>query len=201
MKPPTFLSKLNRNTRFFLLSDGLSIAGYNVIDVFLSILITEKVAKDNIALVGYVLSYYTIVRIVSEMAISNVSKKFTPQFKIKLIASSYFAYGILVALMGFSMQVWHIFLFQTIFGILDGMTYPLKWAIFSEIVKKENKESSWALEDIITTLAYAVAAAFMGWISRFGLQYVFISFGIMFTSGGLVFRFIKMPRIKRFLVI
>lgn len=201
MKTLSFITKLNRNTKYFLLSDGLSIAGYNVIDVFLSILITEKVAKDNIALVGYVLAYYTVVRILSETLISNYSKKFTPNFKIQIISYSYFTYGILVALMGFSFEIWHIFLFQTIFGILDGVTYPLKWAIFSDIVKKENKESSWALEDIITTLAYAIAAAFMGWVSRFGLQYVFISFGIMFTSGGIVFRFIKMPRIKRFLFI
>ena len=183
---------ITANVKSYIIADGFYYAGYSVVNAFLSILITSKVTGGRLDMVGYAISYYMFVRAFTEIPISRWTKKFSLLTKRNIIAYSYIFYGILIFLLGYSTQLWHIFFIQTLVGLLDAMAYPIKWTIFTKIVDRGNEELEWGLEDIASTLLPAIFTALAGIVSSsFGLEYAFLIFAILLVVSGLTFFSIK----------
>lgn len=183
---------INLNVKFFIIADGFYYAGYSVVNAFLSILITSKITGGRIEIVGFVIAYYMFIRAVLEIPLSRLTSRYSFISKRNLIASSYILYGIFTALLGFSTQIWHLFLIQTIIGFLDALTYPIKWPIFTRLIDKEKEELEWSLEDIFSTLLPAFFTALAGIISSaFGLESAFLLFGSLLIISGVTFLFIR----------
>jgi predicted MFS family arabinose efflux permease len=186
------LGSISSNVKSYIISDSFYYAGYSVVNAFLSILITSKVTGGKLDTVGYVLSYYMLVRAVTEIPLSRWTKNLSFLSKRNIIASSYIFYGILIFLLGYSTELWHIFLIQTVLGLLDAITYPIKWGIFTKIVDKGNEELEWGFEDIASNLLPAIFTAIAGVVSvNLGLEYAFLLFAILLTISGLTFFFIR----------
>ncbi len=186
------LKSLNPNVKSFIISDGFYYAGYCVVNAFLSILITTKIAGGRLDIVGYVISYYMLVRAVTEIPLSRWTKKLSFLAKKNLIAVGYVFYGVLILVLGYSTELWHIFLLQTFIGLLDSMVYPIKWTLFTKIIDVGNEELEWGLEDIFTGLLPAIFTTVAGFVSaQFGLQYAFWVFAILLWVSGLKFLSIK----------
>lgn len=183
---------INLNVKFFIIADGFYYAGYSVVNAFLSILITSKITGGRIEIVGFVIAYYMFIRAVLEIPLSRLTSKYSFVLKRNLIASSYILYGIFTALLGFSTQIWHLFLLQTLIGFLDALTYPIKWPIFTRVIDKEKEELEWSLEDIFSTLLPAFFTALAGMISSaLGLEAAFLLFGLLLVISGITFLLIK----------
>lgn len=183
---------LNLNVKFFIIADGFYYAGYSVVNAFLSILITSKITGGRIDIVGFVIAYYMLIRAFSEIPLSKLTRKLNITAKRNIIASSYMLYGLLTAVLGFSTQIWHLFLIQTLAGLLDGLTYPIKWPIFTRILDKDREELEWGLEDIFSTLLPAIFTALAGVVSSsFGLESAFLLFGLLLFISGIIFLLIK----------
>ena len=183
---------INFNVRSYIIADGFYYAGYSVVNAFLSLLIASKITGGRIEIVGFIIAYYMLIRAVLEIPLSRLTSKFSFVSKRNLIASSYVLYGIFTALLGFSTQIWHLFLIQTIIGFLDALTYPIKWPIFTRIIDKEKEELEWSLEDIFSTLLPAFFTALAGIVSSaFGLEAAFLLFGLLLVISGITFLLIK----------
>lgn len=188
-------SSVSKNVRFYFLSNSLYYGGFDVIGAFLAILITEKVAGGSPAIVGYLVSYGLIARAVLEIFISPHLKKFSWSTKQRIVTGGYLIYGVVTIMMGFSVSIFQVLLFQTAISLIDAICYPLKWSIFTKIIDSNNQEFEWSLEDVLSTLASAGLAALGGYLTNwYGLSIIFIFFGISYFLSGLSFYFIKMKR-------
>jgi Na+/melibiose symporter-like transporter len=187
-----FLKTVNPNVKSFIISDGFYYAGYCVVNAFLSILITTKITGGRLDIVGYVISYYMLVRALAEIPISRWTKKFSFLTKRNVIAGSYIVYGVLIFFLGYSTELWHIFLIQTLVGLLDATAYPIKWTLFTKIVDVGNEETEWGLEDIVSGLLPALFTTVAGYVAaKFGLEYAFWIFAVLLIISGLKFFSIK----------
>lgn len=186
---------ISSNVKFFIVADGFYFAGFSPVNAFLSLLITSKVTGGRLDLVGYVISYYMLVRAFAEIPISRWTKNFSLLKKRNVVGLSYIFYGILILLLGWSTQLWAIFLIQTLIGLLEATSYPIKWTIFTKIVDKANEEMEWSLQDIVTSLMPAIFTALAGLVaSNYGLEYAFLLFSVLLVISGLTF--FRLNRIK-----
>ena len=182
---------LNKNIRLYIIADGFYYAGYSVVDAFLSVLITIKIAPGRVDLVGFVIGYYMFVRAISEIPMSRLTRKLTPVQKRNLVSASYLLYGGLIIAMGFADSLVQVFAIQTIVGLLDAVAYPLKWPLFVKSVDKE-EELAWSLEDIAATILPAGFTILAGSLAgAFGLSAPFILFGMLLLTSGVIFRFLR----------
>lgn len=187
------LRLLNKNIWLYILADGFYYAGYSVVDAFLSVLITVKLAPGRVDLVGFVIGYYMLTRSIAEIPISRITRRFNSSTKRNLVSVSYLIYGGLVMLMGYSTSLVQIFIIQTFAGIIDAMVYPLKWPLFAKSIDKE-EELAWSLEDIAATALPAGFTMLAGLAATaFGMQAPFIIFGILLITSGTIFRFVRPP--------
>ena len=142
-------------------------------------------------IVGFVIAYYMLIRAASELPLSRWSKNFSFLAKRNIIAYGYIIYGVLIFILGYSTQIWHLFAIQTIIGLIDALTYPIKWPIFSKSMDKGNEEFEWGLEDIGSTLLPGIFTAMAGVISvSFGLEAAFLLFAALMVISGIIFLFL-----------
>lgn len=183
---------LGHDVKVFYLSDAFYYGAFTVINAFLSALITLKISNGDTGLVGLVIAYGMVVRIFSELVLTRFSRNLDLKGKRNLVTCSYMISGLSTMLMGFSTNIWQILALQSIYSLFDGLAYPHKWSIFTRIIDPQKTEFQWSLEDIITTLSAAIFAAFGGFLSDyFGLEAIFILFGILYISSGMTFYFIE----------
>ena len=188
-------SSLSRNFIFFTLSDSLYYSSsYAMVNAFLSILITSRLT-DRIDIVGFVMAYYMIVRVATEVPMSTFTKKLSRKARKNLVSINFAIYGVGLMLLGYTTEIWHIFALQTLFGFLDATNYPLKWTLFPQILDKSKEELEWSLEDSLGSLFPAIAAVAAGIISeRYQLPIVFIMFGTLMIISAIIFSLIDLDK-------
>jgi MFS family permease len=186
---------VNKNVRYYLAANSFYYAGADLVKAFLAVLITQNITDGKAEAIGFVIAYTMIIRAVMEIPITKLTKNLPPLTKIQLVSACIVIYGVLIALLGFSTQLWHIFLIETLIGIVEATTYPLKWAIFSNNLDEGNEETEWSLEDVISVSAIAVSAFMAGLlVDRVGINLLFVLMGMLFTFSGIVFHFIKVKK-------
>lgn len=186
---------INRNVKFYLVSNSLYYGSFDVINAFLSVLVTSKVTGGNIELMGLLLGYNMLLRAVVELFLIKIIKIRKKTFQKNIVAISYIVYGLLVMVLGFSTTILAVFVIQTLLALLDALAYPMKWSIFSIILDKNNSEQEWGLEDIISTAVSAIFAALGGILSQqFGLEAIFVVFGLLYFFSGILFFPIKVEK-------
>ncbi|MCA9348925.1 MFS transporter [Candidatus Saccharibacteria bacterium] len=192
------MKRVNRNIKFFLASDVFFYSSYDLISVFLTVLITTSITNGSLDAVGIVLGYALILRAFSELAFSKMLQNLSSKNKIRFISLGNVLYGVTLICMGFASSLFTIYIFQTILALIDASTYPLKWALFSKILDKGNEEFEWSLEDIGATTAAAIFAVIGGFVSQiYGLSVTFSMIGATFVICGFIFHFIKIREHKR----
>lgn len=183
---------INKNVKFYLASNSLYYGSFDVINAFLSVLVTNKVTGGNLEIMGLILGYNMLLRAFVELILIKIIKIKQKTVQKNVVAISYVVYGLLVVALGFSSTILHVFLIQTFLALIDALAYPMKWSIFSIILDKNNAEQEWGLEDIISTAVSAVFAALGGILSQqFGLESIFVIFGLLYFFSGLFFFPIK----------
>lgn len=188
---------INRNVKYYLASNSLYYGSFDVINAFLSILVTNKVTGGNIEIMGLILGYTMLLRAFVELILIRIIKIKRKSFEKNIVAVSYVLYGLLVIALGFSESILYVFLIQTGLALLDALAYPMKWSIFSLILDKNNAEQEWGLEDIISTAVSAIFASIGGILSvAFGLEAIFIIFGLLYIGSGLLFFPIRVSNTK-----
>jgi len=190
---PYFLKLFNRNVLIYTLADGFYYGGYSVINAFLAVLITDKITDGRVDIASYVVSYYLILRAVAELPLANFVRRYSDSTKLKIVTGGYLTYGTLVLLMGFSNAVWEIFALQTGIALIDALTYPIRWPIFTKVVDRGNEELEWGIEDVAGTILPAGFSALAGIIAEaYGISSAFYVFGPVFMISGLGFSFIEL---------
>lgn len=188
---------INKNVKFYLMSNSLYYGGFDIIGAFLAILIVDNITGGSVEIVGYLLAYGMILRAVLEMLISPHTKSLSWNSKEKFVTFGYILYGIVIAFMGFSTTIYQIFIFQTLISLIDALCYPLKWSIFTSIIDRDNQEVEWGLEDITSTFLSALFAALAGFIiNSYDIRLLFVFFGTSYFLSGFLFHFIKLKRIR-----
>ncbi|MFA6475590.1 MAG: MFS transporter [Patescibacteria group bacterium] len=183
---------ISSNIKAHIIADGFYYAGYSVVNTFLSLLITSKVAPGRLDIVGYAISYYMLIRALAKIPLSRLTAPLSATAKRNLVGYGYIFYGMFIFLLGYSTNIWQIFAIQTVVGLLDALTYPIKWSIFAHIVDKGREEYEWGLEDIASTSLPAIFIAVAGIVSsQFGLENVFLLFAVLLIVSGLTFFSIK----------
>jgi len=190
---PYFLKLFNRNVLIYTLADGFYYGGYSVINAFLSILVTDKITNGRVDIASYVVSYYLVLRAIAELPLANFVRRYSDTTKLKIVTFGYISYGILILLMGFSDAVWQIFLLQTGIALIDALTYPIRWPIFTKVVDRGNEELEWGIEDVAGTILPAGFSALAGIIAEaYGISSAFYVFGPVFMISGFGFSFIDL---------
>lgn len=188
---------INTTVKYYLASNSLYYGSFDVINAFLSLLVTNKVSGGNVETMGLILGYAMLLRAVVELFLIKIIKIKEKNIQKNVVASSYVLYGILVIILGFSTSILHVFIIQTLLSIIDALAYPMKWTIFSIILDKNNAEQEWGLEDIISTAVSAIFAALGGILSvQFGLEAIFVIFGLLYLFSGVLFFPIKVTNKK-----
>lgn len=165
-----------------------------MVNAFLSILITSRLT-DRIDIVGFVMAYYMIVRVATEVPMSTFTKKLSRKARKNPVSINFAIYGVGLMLLGYTTEIWHIFALQTLFGFLDATNYPLKWTLFPQILDKSKEELEWSLEDSLGSLFPAIAAVAAGIISeRYQLPIVFIMFGTLMIISAIIFSLIDLDK-------
>jgi MFS family permease len=191
------LGKINKNLRVFYVANSFYYGSYDIINAFLAVLITVQVTDGRLDAVGLVIGYYMFIRAIMEVPLTKLTNKWPNKRKVNFIVISGVLYGFLIALMGFSSSLVMIFVIQTFIAIIDSLTYPIKWSIFSNILDKGNEETEWGIEDslsVMTTAAFSVIGGVLS--QKFGIEFLFITMGIMFAMSGLLFHFMKLRHDK-----
>jgi MFS family permease len=192
------MKRINRNIRVFLISDLFYYSSYDLLNVFLTILITTKVTDGRLDAVGLVLGYYMLLRALAEIPLAKLVGVLSTSTKINFVSYSHVVYGLVVGALGFSQSLMAIFFFVTVVAFIDASTYPIKWAIFSKLLDRGNEEIEWSLEDVLATTSTAVFAVLGGFLSeRYGLEILFLLMGATFATCGFVFHFIHLDKHKR----
>ncbi len=195
-------SKISRNVKLFLLSNSCYYGGFDIINAFLSILITTRISHGNIEIVGFVVAYGMLLRGLSEIGLSKFLSKYSWEQKRNIVTFVYILYSMAILLTGFSTQIWQVVVLQTGIAVFDAIGYPLKWSIFSSIMDKKNMEVEWGLEDILSTLTGAVFSAVGGVLSqRYGVEVIFVTFGFFYFISAVSFHFIHFPKLRRHLLV
>lgn len=183
------LSKINKNVRLFLLADGLYYGGYGMLNAFLAALITLHVAPERLDIVGFILSYYLVCRAISIIPLTKFTFRLSLKTKKDIVALCFLLHGIAVISLGFSTQIWHILVIETVLALSDSLSYPVKWPLFSMVQDENNKETEWGLEDLFAVSGSAIAAITAGIVSNiFGVRAIFFVFGSLFFFASLCFR-------------
>lgn len=190
-----FRIRVNRNVRIFLFSDMLYWTANTVVSTFLSILVVQKITPGRLDAVGLVVAAYLFTRAVAELPSSIISTKISPKFQIKMVAASLIFYSIVIALLGYSQNLWQLVILQMLMGICDAILSPIKWTNFSRILDSGSEEFEWGLEDFIPSITGAVSALAGGIISeRIGVTHVFLVFAVFYAISGSSYLFIKVRR-------
>lgn len=187
--------KINNNVRYYLLSNSFYYGGFDIINAFLAVLITEHIAKGNVQTLGLILSYSMIVRATLEIFFIKLTKKYKGVDQKNIVVICFLLYGLSTIFLGFSTLIWHVIVFQTIIALLDAIAYPIKWTIFSKILDKNNEELEWSLEDVTSIAVTALFAGIGGFIANhYGIQSIFIVFGLLYIASGISFYFINLKK-------
>lgn len=191
------LGKINKNVRIFYLANSFYYGSFDIINTFLAVLITNKITDGRVDAIGLVVGYYMFLRAIIEVPFTKVTNKWSQRTKIRFITISALIYGALIASMGFAGSLWVVFAIQTFLAIIDAITYPMKWAIFSNIIDKGNEEMEWSIEDtlsVVTTATFAVVGGILA--QKYGLELLFIIMGMMFALSGLSFHYMRIRHNK-----
>jgi predicted MFS family arabinose efflux permease len=189
------VGKVSHNVRIFLAADVFYYTSYDAINTFLALLITINISPDRIDLAAMVIGYYMLLRALVEIPMSRLLVNQTLQAKLRLLMITHISYGFIIALLGLASSQLQIFTIMTLLALLDAALYPVKWALFSKILDKNNEETEWSLEDTLSSSSTAVFVVLGGMLAQqYGVQTLFFLMGGMFIISGLLYRFMHFKR-------
>lgn len=182
----------SKNTWLFIVSEVFYWGAAPVVTTFLTILVTTRVIGANFESVGFVLGVYWLVRSIFAFPIAYLTRKFSQDYKADIVAYVNFIIGLMIVLMAFSDQLWQVALIEGFLGILEGILYSFKWALYPRLIKKGNEEVGWGLHDTITSASTSLFAVFFGFVSdQYGLVILFIIVAMVYFIAGGVMYFIR----------
>ncbi len=179
---------INKKVGLFIISDAFYYGGVDIPNSYLAVLITMQLSDGNIGAVGFAFTLTMLARGFSELPFTSITKKFNVSTKIYTVGICLILYGLFLILMGQSRQLWQVYLLQIGIGLVEGISFPLKWGIFSRIIDKGKEELEWGVEDVASTLLPALVAMLAGIFAGIvGLPALFFFFGLTMVTSGIVF--------------
>jgi MFS family permease len=152
-----------------------------------SIFIVEEIPGGTVAIVGYSLAVYWIVKSVLQIPIARWLDRHDGEYDDfwTMIFGSVLGALAAIGFYLFARELWHVYALEVLFGIADAMVVPPFYAIFSRHIDRGHEGFEWSLRSSISYDAASALGAAVGGIvgGAFGLRAVFLFAGLGMLLG------------------
>jgi len=167
---------INKVIKTLILSDFFLQSGWGLIGPIFAIFITQQIENGTLAAVGFIAATYWLVKSIFQPFVARLMDKTKGEkddfwfliggmIMANLVPLGYF----------FSSQLWHLFLLESLRGIMMACVIPAWAAIFTRHIERGWEAFSWSIESTVIGFAAAFSAAFGGVVATFfGFKTVFL---------------------------
>jgi MFS family permease len=143
---------------------------------------------DKIEVIGYAISLYWIVRVITVMPFSRLMDKLKGELdEYHFMVVGTFITSCVPLLYIFSSQPWHIYLIQIVSGLANSMAVPAWRILFTNHIDSRIVGFEWSLEDVGVGIATASSATLGAFIAdKFGFNALFVMIFIFGMIGTLI---------------
>ncbi len=169
-----FLPNLNPIAKVFIISEAFFWSGWNVLLPLISIFALTEVNSATIQTMSFGYSLYLICRVVGSLVSGVFLNKITYQNKIWLIITGILTVNL--SYLGFISvtNIFPMFIFFSLAGFCTGLISPVRAALFSTHMDKNQETREWGFLDAIILTAIAACTAISGLlVSQLGYKSVF----------------------------
>ena len=183
-----FLKIINKIIRTLVLGDVLFFSAFGLIGPIFAVFVTDQIAGDTVATVGFAATVNLLVRAALQLPIARyIDKHKGEKDDFFLMVFGSFLISLVPFIYLFVETPVHLYLAQAILGIGGSFANPGWYAIFTRHIDKEKEGTEWSLENVSVALAAAGAAAIGGLLAEnFGFQSLFLIVGILSLIGMII---------------
>ena len=185
--------KINRITKYLILSDLVFYAGWGLITPIFAIFIVQKIQGGDALVAGLSSAIYLILMSLLRVPIgifldSRPGERDDYWFlTIGLFIAALVPFGFI-----FAKFPWHIYSLQAIHAIAMAMSLSAWPAIFTRHIDKGIESTEWGLDATSVGLGAGISGAIGGWaVTQFGFNPVFIAVGIIGLIGAALLLFLR----------
>lgn len=190
---------LNKVVTVIITGEFILTASFGFLVPIFSIFVVEEVTAGTAQVAGFAIAIYWIVKSVLQLPIARWLDKNHGEIDDfwALIFGNVGSAVIAILFFLYATEIWHIYLFQILWGIADAVLVPPFYAIFTRHLDRGHEGFEWALRSSFSLGAgSALGGALGGTLAGiFGLRLVFLFAGIGALFGTAALLFLK-PYIK-----
>lgn len=197
------LFSLNKVVLILISGEFLLVTAFGTLVPIFAIFVVEEITAGSAQVVGYAIAIYWIVKSVLQLPVGRwLDKNHGEIDDFWVMIAGNLLGGILAILFFFfAYKVWHIYIFQAMWGFADALLVPPIYAIFSRHLDKGHEGFEWALRSSFSFGAGSAIGGALGGIMAgfFGLRSVFLFTGFGVILGTIVLLFLKphiLPKVK-----
>lgn len=197
------LLNLNKVVLILISGEFLLVTAFGTLVPIFAIFVVEEINSGSAQVVGYAIAIYWIVKSILQLPVGKwLDKNHGEIDDFWVMMAGNLLGGILAILFFFvAHKVWHIYIFQAMWGVADALLVPPIYAIFSRHLDKGHEGFEWALRSSFAFGAGSALGGALGGIIAgiFGLRSVFLFTGFGVILGTIVLLFLKphiLPKVK-----
>lgn len=177
---------INKTIRTLIVSDFFLFFSMGLLAPIFAVFILHDIA-NKIEVIGYAVSIYWIVRVVTVVPFSHLMDKMKGEMdEYYFMIAGTFIISCVPLFYIFSNEPWHIYLLQIISGLANSMAVPAWRILFTNHIDSRIIGFEWSLEDVGVGIATASSASLGAFIAdKYGFNALFIIifiFGLIGTS-------------------
>ncbi|MEK7615826.1 MAG: MFS transporter [Patescibacteria group bacterium] len=167
---------INRVIRYLIAYDFVLNFAFGLLSPIFAIFVLQRIAGDNIRVVGTAISIYWLARILSTTPLSRFMDKTDgerDEFYFTIIGT--IITSTVPILLIFADVPWHLYLIQFIHGLSNSMAVPGWRILFTDHIDKDKVGYEWSVEDIAIGIAVG-SSGYLGALlaDKFGFETVLI---------------------------
>ncbi|MCH8049722.1 MFS transporter [Patescibacteria group bacterium] len=172
------LLKTNKAVQIIIAFDFFIIGAFALLAPVYAIFITENIVGGTVAVVGFALAIYWIVKSVLQLPVGVFIDRMKGEKDDLYVMAlgTFLGAGVMLTYV-FAGQIWHVYALQALFGLADALFIPPFFAIFTRHIDKGSEGFQWSLR---SSISYGGGSALGGAIgglmaAKFGFESVFIT--------------------------
>lgn len=194
---------LNKVILILIACEFILTTSFGLLVPVFALFVVEEVTAGTAQVVGFALAIYWIVKSIIQLPIGRLLDRNHGEVDdFWTMVAGYVAGGVLGILFYFFVkEVWHVYLFQVLWGIADALIVPPFYAIFSRHLDRNQEGFEWSLRSSFSFGAGSAIGGALGGVFAgiFGLRSVFLFMGIGVILGSiplLLLRSYILPKAK-----
>lgn len=189
------LFNLNKVILIIISGEFMLTTAFGLMVPIFAIFIVEEITAGTAQIVGFSIAIYWIVKSILQLPIAQwLDKNHGEYDDFWALVGGNVAGAILAFLFYFyAKEVWHIYVFQALWGITDAVLVPPFYAIFTRHIDSGHEGFEWSLRSSISFGAGSAAGGALGGFiaGALGLREVFLFVGAGALIGSAVLLFLK----------